>query len=88
MLQATLGASLLENILADKGIVKAGYGNKKGRGIVSSGGFLNILLGTLGARLLANTLSGKGMNRAGKGLIRAGCRSSIKNKDFEYRLIL
>ena len=37
MLQATLGASLLENILADKGIVKTGYGNKKGRGIVRAG---------------------------------------------------
>ena len=37
MLQGTLGASLLENILEDKGIVKTGYGNKKGRGIVRAG---------------------------------------------------
>ena len=30
MLFGTLGASLLGNILAGKGIVRAGYGNKKG----------------------------------------------------------
>ena len=30
----TLGASLLENILARKGIVRAGSGNQKGKGIV------------------------------------------------------
>ena len=34
MLQGTLGASLLGNILAGKGIVRAGSGNKKGKGIV------------------------------------------------------
>ena len=32
----TLGASLLGNLLAGKGIVKAGSGNKKGKGIVRS----------------------------------------------------
>ena len=44
MLLGTLGASLLGNILAGKGInragegiVRAGYGNKKGKGIVTAG---------------------------------------------------
>ena len=48
MLLGTLGASLLGNMLAGKGIVKAGsgrrssdsstsYGNKKGKGIVRAG---------------------------------------------------
>ena len=48
MLLSTLGASLLKNILAGKGIVRAGsvlrslnssnsYGNKKGKGIVRAG---------------------------------------------------
>ena len=37
MLLGTLGASLLGNILAGKGVVRAGYGNKKGRGIVREG---------------------------------------------------
>ena len=37
MLLGTLGASLLENLLAGKGIVKAGSGNKKGKGIVTAG---------------------------------------------------
>ena len=34
MLFGTLGASLLENLLAGKGIVRADSGNKKGKGIV------------------------------------------------------
>ena len=34
MLLGTLGASLLGNLLAGKGIVRAGSGNKKGKGIV------------------------------------------------------
>ena len=46
------------------------------------GGFLSMLLGTLGARLVGNILAGKGINRAGQEIIRAGCRSSIENKDF------
>ena len=33
----TLGASLLGNILAGKGIARAGSGNKKGKGIVIAG---------------------------------------------------
>ena len=37
MLLDTLGASLLENILAGKGILRAGSGNKKGKGIVRVG---------------------------------------------------
>ena len=37
MLLGTLGASLLGNILAGKGIVGAGSGNKKGKGIVRAG---------------------------------------------------
>ena len=34
MLLGTLGASLLGNLLTGKGIVKAGSGNNKGKGIV------------------------------------------------------
>ena len=37
MLLGTLGASLLGNILAGKGILRAGSGNKKGKGIVRVG---------------------------------------------------
>ena len=37
MLLGTLGASLLENTLAGKRIVKAGSGNKKWKGIVRAG---------------------------------------------------
>ena len=40
-----------------------------------------MLLGTLGTNLLGNILAGKRMIRAGEGFIRAGYRSSIKNKD-------
>ena len=34
ILLGTLGASLLGNLLSEKGIVRAGFGNKKGKGIV------------------------------------------------------
>ena len=37
MLLGTLGASLLGNLLTEKGIVRAGSGNKKGKGIVRAG---------------------------------------------------
>ena len=37
MLLGTLGASLLGNLLAGKGIVTAGSLNKKGKGIVKAG---------------------------------------------------
>ena len=37
MLLGTLGAPLLRNLLAVKKIVKAGSGNKKGKGIVRAG---------------------------------------------------
>ena len=37
MLLGTLGASLLGNLLAGKGIARAGSGNKKGKGIVRAG---------------------------------------------------
>ena len=37
MLLGTLGASLLGNVLAGKGIVRAVSGNKKGKGIVRAG---------------------------------------------------
>ena len=33
ILLGTLGASLLRNLLAGKGIVRAGSGNKKGKGL-------------------------------------------------------
>ena len=37
MLLGTLGASLLENFLTGKGIVRVGTGNKKGKSIVRTG---------------------------------------------------
>ena len=37
MLLRTLGASLLSNLLAGKGIARAGSLNKKGKGIVRTG---------------------------------------------------
>ena len=37
MLLGTLGASLLGNIVAGKGIVEAGSGNKKGKRIARAG---------------------------------------------------
>ena len=37
MFVGTLGASLLENLLAERGILKAVSGNKKGKGIVRAG---------------------------------------------------
>ena len=37
MLLGALGASLLGNLLAGKGIVRAGSGNKKRRGVVRAG---------------------------------------------------
>ena len=37
MLLCTLGASLSGNMLAGKGIVRTGSGNKKGKGIVRAG---------------------------------------------------
>ena len=37
MLLCTLGASLLGNMLAGKGIVRAGLGNKKEKGIARAG---------------------------------------------------
>ena len=37
MLLGTSGASLFGNLLARKGIVTAGSGNKKGKGIVRAG---------------------------------------------------
>ena len=37
MLLRTLGASLFGKMLAEKGIVRADFGNKKGKGIVRAG---------------------------------------------------
>ena len=37
MLLGTLGASFLGNMLAGKRIVRAGFGNKKGKGVVRAG---------------------------------------------------
>ena len=34
---ATIGASLLGNLLSGKGIARAGSGNKKGKGIIRAG---------------------------------------------------
>ena len=62
MLLGTLRASLLENLLTGKGIVRAGSGNKKGNGIV---------------RAHSGYKKGKGIvragsgNKKGKGIVRA-----------------
>ena len=37
ILLGTIGATLLENLLSQKGIVRAGFGNKKGKGILRAG---------------------------------------------------
>ena len=37
MLLGTIGATLLENLLSGKGIVSAGSGSKKGKGILRAG---------------------------------------------------
>ena len=37
MLLGTLGASLLGYLLTEKGILRAGSGNKKGKGILRAG---------------------------------------------------
>ena len=37
MLLGTLGASLLGNLLTEKGLLRAGSGNKKGKGILRAG---------------------------------------------------
>ena len=47
-----------------------------------------MLLGISGAGVLANILAGKRVNRAWEEFIRTGYGSSIKNKDFQYCLIL
>ena len=58
MLLGTLGASLLGNLLAGKGIVRAGTGNKKGKRIVRTG--------------TGRPLSSALQNKKGKGIVRAG----------------
>ena len=52
MLLGTLGASLLGNLLAEKGVVRAGSGNEKGKGSV---------------RTASVNKNGKGIVRAGSG---------------------
>ena len=52
MLLGALGASLLGNLLAGKGIVRAGSGNNKGKGII---------------RTASGDKKGKGIVRAGTG---------------------
>ena len=43
MLWGTLGASLLGNMLAGQGIVKAGYGNKEGKAMLQTLKLKNII---------------------------------------------
>ena len=52
----TLGASLLENLLAGKGILRVGSGNEKGKGTSRTG---------------SGNKKGK-ENKKGKGIVRAG----------------
>ena len=53
MLLGTLGAGLLGNLLTGTGVVRAGYGNNKGKGVVRAG--------------YGNNNKGKGIVRAGYG---------------------
>ena len=53
MLLGTLGASLLGNLLTGKGVVRAGTGNNKGKGVVKA--------------VYGNKNKGKGVVRAGYG---------------------
>ena len=58
MFLGTLGASLLENLLTGKGILRAGTGNKKGKEILRAGS--------------GRPLSSTSKNKKGKGIVRAG----------------
>ena len=58
MLLGTLGTSLLGNLLTGKGILRAGSGNKKRKGILRAAS----------GRPLSSTLK----NKKGKGILRAG----------------
>ena len=58
MLLGTLGASLLGNLLTGKGILRAGSGNKKEKGILRARSGL--------------PLSSSSKNKKGKGIVRAG----------------
>ena len=60
MLLGTLSASLLRNLLAGKGIVRTGSGNKKGEGIVRAGS---------GCPSFSAS-----QNKKGEGIVRAGSR--------------
>ena len=78
MLLGTLGASLLGNLLTVKGILRAGFENKKGKGSLRAGFGSSKGKGILRAgfgRLLSSTSN----NKKGKGIVRAG---SGKERNF------
>ena len=58
MLLGTLGVSLLGNLLTEKGIVRAGSGNKKEKEIARAGS--------------GRPSSSTSQNKKGKGIVRAG----------------
>ena len=62
MLLGTLGASLLENLLTEKGNLRAGSGIRNEKGILRAGS----------GRPLSST--SKNNNNKGKGILRAGTR--------------
>ena len=68
MLLGTLGASLLRNLLTAKGIVRANYGNKKGKRIVRAD--------------KKGNKKGKGFVRAGTGRRSSNSSASPKKLDF------
>ena len=70
MLLGNLGASLLGKLLAGKGIVRDGSGNKKGKGIVTVGS------GNKKGKEIVRAGPG---NKKGKGIVRAG---SVKQWGF------
>ena len=74
MLLGTLWASLLENVLTGKWIVRAGSRNKKGKGIVRASS------GNKKRKRIVRAVSG---NKKGKGIVRAGSsRNGIFNTTF------
>ena len=57
MLLVTLGASLLGNLLSRKGIIRAGLGNIKGKGIVGANN--SVMCGYLSIEFIDFMLAGK-----------------------------
>ena len=73
MLLGTLGVSLLGNLITGKGILRAGSGNKKGKGTVRA--------------VTGHPLSSTSKNNKGKGILRTGSGrtlSSSSKKEWDF----